>query len=133
MKDYKYVDYLWDDKKAAELNENQLELFLYRSNLLGADLRITNYGGGNTSCKTLEKDPLTSEEVESLYLAVFLFPYMQGVRFLTDYLQGDTYYKIAYPTHNLVRTKAQFHLFKKLITRKEDLKKIIVDAIQCSI
>lgn len=68
MKDYKYVDYLWDDQKAAELNENQLELFLYRSNLLGADLRITNYGGGNTSCKTLEKDPLTSEEVEVMWI-----------------------------------------------------------------
>src|SRR5210317_1260204 len=68
MKDYKYVDYLWDDKKAEELNENQLELFLYRSNLLGADLRITNYGGGNTSCKTLEKDPLTSEEVEVMWI-----------------------------------------------------------------
>jgi serine/threonine protein kinase len=47
---------------------------------------------------------LTDHEIESLYLAIFLFPYMQAIRFLTDYLQGDTYYKIAYPLHNLVRT-----------------------------
>jgi len=67
-KNFKYVDYLWDDKKAAALGDNQVELFLYRSNILGADLRITNYGGGNTSCKTIEKDPLTNEEVEVMWV-----------------------------------------------------------------
>lgn len=67
-KEFKYVDYLWDDKKATELGDNQVELFLYRSNILGADLRITNYGGGNTSCKTIEKDPLTNEEVEVMWV-----------------------------------------------------------------
>jgi len=68
VKNFKYVDYLWDDKKAAELGDDQVELFLYRSNILGADLRITNYGGGNTSCKTMEKDPLTNEEVEVMWI-----------------------------------------------------------------
>lgn len=68
---------------------------------------------------------LTPGEVESLYLAVFLFPYMQGIRFLTDYLQGDTYYKTAYPTHNLVRTRSQFQLFKKLWSHKSEIKSII--------
>ncbi len=67
-KTFKYVDYLWDDEKAAALNDNQVELFLYRSNILGADLRITNYGGGNTSCKTIETDPLTNEEVEVMWV-----------------------------------------------------------------
>ncbi|MBK0383642.1 aminoglycoside phosphotransferase family protein [Pedobacter sp. SD-b] len=71
---------------------------------------------------------LTDDEIKSLYLAVFLFPFMQAIRFLTDYLQGDTYYKIAYPSHNLVRTKAQFQLFKKLYAKKEELEKIINDA-----
>ena len=42
--------------------------FLYRSNLLGEDLRITNYGGGNTSCKTIEKDPITNEDVEVMWI-----------------------------------------------------------------
>lgn len=65
---FKYVDYLWDDKKALSFGENQIDLFLYRSNILGADLRITNFGGGNTSCKTMEKDPLTNEEVEVMWV-----------------------------------------------------------------
>ena len=65
---FKYVDYLWDEKKAKALEGNEVELFLYRSNILGADLRITNYGGGNTSCKTLEKDPLTNETVEVMWI-----------------------------------------------------------------
>ncbi|WP_396635269.1 bifunctional aldolase/short-chain dehydrogenase [Maribacter sp. R86514] len=68
VKTYKHVDYLWDDSKASELGDNQVELFLYRSNILGADLRITNFGGGNTSCKTIEKDPLTNEEVEVMWI-----------------------------------------------------------------
>ena len=67
-KTFKYVDYLWDEAKAASFGDNQVELFLYRSNILGADLRITNYGGGNTSCKTIEKDPLTNEEVEVMWV-----------------------------------------------------------------
>lgn len=67
-KKFKHVDYLWDEEKATALGDNQVELFLYRSNILGADLRITNYGGGNTSCKTIEKDPLTNEEVEVMWI-----------------------------------------------------------------
>jgi rhamnulose-1-phosphate aldolase/alcohol dehydrogenase len=68
VKAFKYVDYLWDENKAASLGNDQVALFLYRSNILGADLRITNYGGGNTSCKTIEKDPLTNEEVEIMWV-----------------------------------------------------------------
>ena len=67
-KNFKYVDYLWDNQKAEALNDDQVALFLYRSNILGADLRITNYGGGNTSCRTKEKDPLTNEEVEVMWI-----------------------------------------------------------------
>ncbi|MCM8568508.1 bifunctional aldolase/short-chain dehydrogenase [Gramella jeungdoensis] len=67
-KAFQYVDYLWDEKKAKSLGDDQVALFLYRSNILGQDLRITNYGGGNTSCKTIEKDPLTNEEVEVMWV-----------------------------------------------------------------
>jgi len=67
-KTFKYVDYLWDEKEAARLGDDQVALFLYRSNILGQDLRITNYGGGNTSCKTMEKDPLTNREVEVMWI-----------------------------------------------------------------
>ena len=51
---FNHVNYLWDKKKADAIGDDQVELFLYRSNILGADLRITNFGGGNTSCKTRE-------------------------------------------------------------------------------
>lgn len=73
---------------------------------------------------------LTKEELKSLYYAVFLFPYMQAVRFLTDYLQGDTYYKIAYPEHNLVRTKSQFKLFKELYAQKDAIKQMIENSAE---
>ena len=65
---FKYVEYLWDEEAAARLGDDQVALFLYRSNMLGADLRITNYGGGNTSCKTVERDPLTEQEVEVMWV-----------------------------------------------------------------
>ncbi|RNL81857.1 bifunctional aldolase/short-chain dehydrogenase [Sinomicrobium pectinilyticum] len=67
-KNFKYVDYLWDEEKAAAMEGNEVDLLLYRSNLLGADLRITNYGGGNTSCRTIEKDPLTGENTEIMWI-----------------------------------------------------------------
>lgn len=65
---YRHVQYLWDEAQAAALAGDEIALFLYRSNLLGADLRITNFGGGNTSCKTIEKDPLTGESVEVMWV-----------------------------------------------------------------
>lgn len=65
---FRHVDYLWDEKKAAALEGDEVALFLYRSNILGADLRITNYGGGNTSCKTIESDPLTGEDTEVMWV-----------------------------------------------------------------
>lgn len=65
---FNYVDYLWDNKKAEALGDDQVALFLYRSNILGADLRITNFGGGNTSCKTIERDPLTNKQVEVMWV-----------------------------------------------------------------
>src|SRR5688500_19868616 len=56
----------WDDATTAGMSEAQL--LLYRSNLLGSDLRITNYGGGNTSAKIEERDPLTGAPVEVLWV-----------------------------------------------------------------
>jgi rhamnulose-1-phosphate aldolase/alcohol dehydrogenase len=57
---------LWDEGRAAGMSEP--DLLVYRSNLLGADKRITNYGGGNTSAKVMETDPLTGESVEVLWV-----------------------------------------------------------------
>ena len=56
-----FLKNLWDDREAARLESQPLELLRYRSNLLGADLRITNFGGGNTSSKFDLPDPLTGE------------------------------------------------------------------------
>jgi rhamnulose-1-phosphate aldolase/alcohol dehydrogenase len=67
-KNFKHVSYLWDEKKARELAGDEVALLVYRSNLLGADLRLTNYGGGNTSCKALAKDPLTGNETEVMWV-----------------------------------------------------------------
>ncbi|MGZ3871796.1 MAG: class II aldolase/adducin family protein, partial [Mucilaginibacter sp.] len=67
-KEFKHVSYLWDDAHAAELAGDEVALLIYRSNLLGADLRLTNYGGGNTSCKTMDKDPLTGNMVEVMWI-----------------------------------------------------------------
>jgi len=57
---------------------------------------------------------LSDTEVKSLSMGVLLIPYMQGVRFLTDYIEGDVYYKIHSPEHNLQRARAQFELLSKL-------------------
>jgi rhamnulose-1-phosphate aldolase/alcohol dehydrogenase len=65
---FKHVSYLWDEQKAAALAGDEVELLIYRSNLLGADLRLTNYGGGNTSCKAMAKDPLTGKETEVMWV-----------------------------------------------------------------
>ncbi len=66
MPTYKFVNYLWDDAKAASLDP--VGRLVYRSNLLGSDQRITNTGGGNTSSKVKEKDPLTGQPVEVLWV-----------------------------------------------------------------
>ena len=63
---YRYVNYLWDDTAASKLDP--VGRLIYRSNLLGSDQRITNTGGGNTSAKIVEQDPLTGEQEEVLWV-----------------------------------------------------------------
>lgn len=65
---FKHVSYLWDEAKASALAGDEVALFIYRSNLLGADLRLTNYGGGNTSVKITDKDPLTGADSEVMWI-----------------------------------------------------------------
>src|SRR3979490_588153 len=62
----RYLEDRWDDELAAGMD--QPELLRYRSNLLGSDLRITNFGGGNTSSKVRMPDPLTCQDVEVLWV-----------------------------------------------------------------
>jgi rhamnulose-1-phosphate aldolase/alcohol dehydrogenase len=65
---FQHVSYLWDEEYAASLGQDEVALLIYRSNLLGADLRLTNYGGGNTSVKTVEKDPLSGKPVDVMWI-----------------------------------------------------------------
>lgn len=60
------LENLWDDARASAMTEP--ERLVYRSNLLGFDKRVTNYGGGNTSSKITETDPLTGEDVTVLWV-----------------------------------------------------------------
>src|SRR5580692_648673 len=66
MKNYLHVTNLWNEAEAAKLAG--VDRLVYRSNKLGSDQRITNTGGGNTSSKIMEKDPLTGESVEVLWV-----------------------------------------------------------------
>ncbi|MDE7025085.1 MAG: aminoglycoside phosphotransferase family protein [Paramuribaculum sp.] len=68
---------------------------------------------------------LTETEKANLPYAAKLFPYMQAVRFFADYINGDTYYKIQYPEHNLVRTRAQIRLLESIEAHQEDMKQFI--------
>ncbi len=92
---------LWDEKKAAELSGDQLALLRYRSNLLGADLRITNFGGGNTSSKIELADPFTGKPVRVLAVkgsggdlgsikeSGFAFLYLDRLEQLKSLYQGE--------------------------------------------
>ncbi|MDB5154159.1 MAG: aminoglycoside phosphotransferase family protein, partial [Mucilaginibacter sp.] len=73
---------------------------------------------------------LTEAEIDSLLKGVLLLPYIQAVRFLTDYLEGDHYFKIHSPDHNLQRTRAQLDLVKKLEDNQETLDLIILKTWQ---
>ena len=64
--EYRHVDYDWDDARVRSMSA--AERLAYRSNILGNDQRITNTGGGNTSSKAMETDPLTGEKVEILWV-----------------------------------------------------------------
>lgn len=72
---------------------------------------------------------MTANEIRSLVKGVLLLPYMIGVRFLTDYLNGDTYFKIKFPKHNLQRARAQFRLVEKLEERYDELYYIILQSV----
>lgn len=73
---------------------------------------------------------LTEAEINSLIMGVLLLPYMQAVRFLTDFINGDTYFKIKFNGHNLQRAKAQLRLFELLQNHKNELHNIIIKQME---
>ncbi len=98
-----FLKNLWDDREAARLDTSPLELLRYRSNLLGADLRITNFGGGNTSSKFDRPDPLTGErqrvmavkgsggDLRSIGTSGFAVLYMNKLESLIGRYRGEAF------------------------------------------
>lgn len=78
---------------------------------------------------SMVRDTINKEEIESLMEGVLLLPYMQAVRFLTDYLEGDHYYKTKHENHNLQRTRAQIRLLEELEKHEFQLAGIIKKSI----
>jgi rhamnose utilization protein RhaD (predicted bifunctional aldolase and dehydrogenase)/NAD(P)-dependent dehydrogenase (short-subunit alcohol dehydrogenase family) len=99
----RFLKNLWSDEEAARLAAQPLELLRYRSNLLGADLRITNFGGGNTSSKFDLPDPLTGEpqrvmavkgsggDLRSIGTAGFALLYMDKLERLIARYRGEAF------------------------------------------
>ena len=99
----KFLQNLWDEQEAARRAADPLELLRYRSNLLGADLRITNFGGGNTSSKFTLPDPLTGKPVRvmavkgsggdlrSITAAGFAILYLDKLEQLVDRYRGEAH------------------------------------------
>lgn len=69
-------------------------------------------------------------ETENLPFAAKLFPYMQCVRFFTDYINGDTYYKTQYPEHNLVRSRAQLKLLQSAERHEDEMRKFVSECVK---
>ena len=116
-----YVAYDFGDAIRTIINtapEDEADLSLIRLNMPLFTAYVKGY-------LQQTADFLTLEEVNSLIDGVLLLPYMQGIRFLTDYLNGDLYFKIHSPWHNLQRAAAQFQLLKKLEDAREQLNHII--------
>lgn len=78
---------------------------------------------------SVAKHFLTNNEIQSLAFGAKLLTYEQAVRFLNDYLQGDTYYKTEYPEHNLVRTRTQIKLLQKMELRYQEMQDFIFSFI----
>jgi rhamnulose-1-phosphate aldolase/alcohol dehydrogenase len=103
IKETTHLKDLWDDTKARELASNQLALLRYRSNLLGADLRITNFGGGNTSSKFELPDPFTGQparvlavkgsggDIGSITESGFALLYLDRLDHLKQLYRGEKY------------------------------------------
>jgi Ser/Thr protein kinase RdoA (MazF antagonist) len=95
--------------------------------LTNVSLNIGLYKGFAEGFITGGASFLTKEEIEILPFAAKLFAYMQAVRFLADFINGDTYYKIKYPMHNLQRTKAQLKLLFSMEEQYQTMQQIVFD------
>jgi serine/threonine protein kinase len=97
---------------AADLNSIQLNMPLFNAYVKGYLSEASKF--------------LTDVEVNSLMKGALLLPYMQGVRFLTDHINGDTYFKVKFEGHNLQRARAQFQLLTMLAAKAEEMQQTIM-------
>ncbi len=111
---------------AATADEDELDLDK-------VDLDVEKYTAFTTGYLESAGEILTVVEAKHLVESTLLFPFMQGVRFLSDHIMGDVYYKVKYPGHNLHRARNQFHLFKQVNKRRKDLQSVIDFNISFSI
>lgn len=116
-----YGDFLRTGANTAEEDEPDLEKVSFNMDIFKA---FTKGYLKSAGCF------LTPVEIENLPYAAALFPYMQCVRFLADYINGDTYYKIKYPEHNLVRTKNQFKLLQSVEEHTPEMKAFIAECLK---
>jgi hypothetical protein len=93
-------------------------------NKISVDVELFEAFAGGFLKETINM--LTAKEVDSLVMGALLLPFIMGLRFLTDYINGDTYYKIHYPGHNIARARAQL----QLVARLEEQYPLLQNSIQ---
>ena len=84
----------------------------------------------NELARKAKAQGLTEEEKKDLLYGAMVITFETGIRFLTDHLQGDTYFKIHRPNHNLDRCRTQFKLVQDMEDKKEILEKIVEESVR---
>lgn len=97
-------------------------------NLDNVGVNLTMFEAYTKGYLSTAKSFLIKEELENLAFAAKLYPYIIGLRFISDYLDGDNYFKIGFPEHNLQRAKAQFKLMSEMEKNYDKLEKIVKDS-----
>ncbi|SMD33817.1 Phosphotransferase enzyme family protein [Reichenbachiella faecimaris] len=113
---YDFGDGIRTSTNTAEEDETDLSLVHFD---------IDKFEGFTSGYLEATRDILMPVEIEYLGISGALLAYIMGVRFLTDYLQGDVYYKIKHPQHNWDRSKVQLELVRQIMEQQLDIKKII--------
>lgn len=94
-------------------------------NIADLEMRIDIYEAIAEAYLYYQKDDLNAQEIEHLTEGAKIVIYMQAIRFLTDYLNGDIYYKTSCEDHNLLRAKNQFALLENLLKKRKECKNLL--------
>lgn len=113
---YDFGDGIRSSTNTAEEDETDLSLVQFD---------IDKFEAFTDGFLEVTRDILTPFEIKYLGISGALLAYIMGVRFLTDYLQGDVYYKIKHERHNLDRCRTQLELVRQIMERQQDIQKIV--------